>query len=289
MTRVGFAGLGRMGALMAANVAGAGFDTCVWNRSADTAARVAHDIGAERRATPRELTESVDVVLTMLSDDVAAEQVHLGEGGLLDADGGADWFLEMGTHSPRLIRRLAESSGGRRVVDAPVSGSIDAARDAQLLIMAGATHEDLARVEPILLAVGREVVCLGSIGAGATMKLAVNMLIHGLNQAVAESLVLAEAAGIDTRTAYRVLEGSAAAAPMLTYRKPQYLDADVSPVSFALGLARKDVSLAIDLAADEGVSLPQTEVNLRQLEAAEARGLAERDMAAILDLVRGDA
>jgi 3-hydroxyisobutyrate dehydrogenase len=289
MTRIGFAGLGRMGSFMAANLARAGFDMYVWNRSSDPARRFEREFGSVWCETPRELAESVDAVVTMLADDEAARQVLFARDGVFEADRGAGQVVMMGTHSPRLVRELAQSSDGRMVIDAPVSGSIDAARDAELLIMAGATRSEAEPLEPMLAAMSREVVYLGMVGAGAAMKLAVNLLIHSLNQAVAESLVLAEGAGIDTRTAYRVLEGSAAAAPMLTYRRPQYLDADLSPVSFALRLARKDVALAVDLAEDEGVFLPQAEVNLRQLEAAEVQGFAERDMAAILHLVRGDA
>ena len=119
------------------------------------------------------------------------------------------------------------------------------------------------------------------------MKLAINMLIHGLNQTLAESLTLAEAAGIPPADAYRAIEGSAAAAPMLGYRKPNYLDEVATPVSFALSLARKDVALALDLAAELDVPMPQTQLNLDQLKAAEAAGFGERDMASIVNYLRG--
>jgi 3-hydroxyisobutyrate dehydrogenase len=289
MTRVGFAGLGRMGAHMAANLAEAGFDTYVWNRSAGKAARLSHEIGAIPCPSPKELAESTDVVMTMLSDDNASERVHCGTDGLFAARRGAEHFIEMGTHSPRLIRDLVERASGRGVVDAPVSGSVDAARDASLLIMAGTTRAGATPFASALEAMSRRVVYLGSVGSGAAMKLAVNLLIHSLNQSVAESLVLAEAAGIDVRDAYEVLENSAAAAPMLTYRKQQYLDEDSAPISFALGLARKDVALALDLAEEEGVQLPQARVNLLQLSAAESGGFSERDMAAMFAFVKENA
>jgi 3-hydroxyisobutyrate dehydrogenase-like beta-hydroxyacid dehydrogenase len=287
MMRVGFAGLGRMGAPMASNLARAGFELVLWNRTTETAVQLADATGGEVRATPRELAESCDVVITMLADDGASEHVHDGEDGLLGANVGADHLIEMGTLSPGHVRQLADRAGGRVVIDAPVSGSIDAAQDARLMIMAGADEATIEAVKPILAAMGSEIVCLGSVGAGATMKLAVNMLIHGLNQTLAESLTLAEAAGIPASEAYRVIEGSSAAAPMLHYRKRQYLDEVNSPVSFALSLARKDVALATELAGELDVAVPQTQLNLDQLRAAEADGFGERDMASIINYLRG--
>lgn len=287
MTRVGFAGLGRMGALMATNLARAGFELTLWNRSREKAEQLAGPTNAVVSTTPRELAERSDVVITMLADDHASEQVHHGDDGLFGAGAGAHHLIEMGTHSPQHVRRLAADAGDRTVIDAPVSGSTDAARDARLMIMVGATDTAIDPVRPVLAALSREIICLGQTGAGATMKLAVNMLIHGLNQTLAESLTLTEAAGIPPADAYRVIEGSAAAAPMLGYRKPNYLDEVATPVSFALSLARKDVALAMDLAAELGVPMPQTQLNLDQLQSAEAAGFGQRDMASIINYLRG--
>lgn len=282
MTRVGFAGLGRMGALMASNLAEAGFDLTVWNRSRGKAEELAAGTGAAIAGTPRELAESSDVVVTMLADDAASEQVHLGEDGLFSATAGASHVLEMGTLSPRHVGELAAAAGDRTVIDAPVSGSIDAARERRLMVMAGADEATAGPVVPVLEAMGSEIVLLGAPGAGAVMKLAVNLLIHGLNQTLAEALSLAEGAGIGLGTAYSVMERSAAAAPMLQYRKTQYLAEDESPVSFALSLARKDVGLALDVAEGLGIEMPQTVVNHDQLTAAEGAGFGGRDMAAML-------
>lgn len=285
--RVGFAGLGRMGALMVPNLVDAGFDVAVWNRTTANAERCGRATGAAVSPTPRELAERSDVVVTMLADDSASALVHEGPDGLFASVDGASHFLVMGTVSPDHVRSLAESAGGRIVIDAPVSGSVDAARGARLMIMAGADASRLEVVRPVLDALGHDVVCLGATGAGATMKLAVNMLIHGLNQTVSESLVLAEAADIAPRIAYSVIEKSAAAAPMLHYRKAQYLDDLANPVSFALRLAAKDVGLAMDLAARLGVHLPQTQLNLDHLRAAETDGFGDRDMASIITYLRG--
>jgi 3-hydroxyisobutyrate dehydrogenase len=286
-TRVGFVGLGRMGAPMAANLAAAGFELGVWNRSIARAEQMALQTNATVCATPRELAENCDVVISMLADDAASEQVHVGEAGLFAAVGGARHLIVMGTLSPRHVQQLAARAGDRVVLDAPVSGSVDAARDAELMIMVGADAAAIEPVRPVLEAMSREILCLGSVGRGATMKLAINMLIHGLNQTLAEALTLAEAVGIAPADAYRAIEESAAAAPVIHYRKPLYLDEVANPVSFALSLARKDVALAVDLAAEFGVAVPQTQLNLDQLTAAEHAGYGERDMASLVHYTRG--
>jgi 3-hydroxyisobutyrate dehydrogenase len=275
--RVGFGGLGRMGRRMAANLAAAGHEVTVWNRSAGPAGEVAAATGARRAERPADLARGTEVAITMLADDAAARAVYLGADGLL---------VEMGTMSPDLVAELGEAAraAGKTYVDAPVSGATEAAAGAQLLIMAGA--EETPRLAPLFDAMGRRTIWLGRPGAGAAMKLAVNMLIHGLNQTLAEALTLAEAAGIEAARAYEVIESSAAAAPMVHYRKPQYLDEANAPVSFTVDLARKDVALALDLARRHHVAMPQTEVTGRILGDALARGYAGRDMAAVLAFMR---
>ena len=276
-----------MGAPMATNLAAAGFELRLWNRSIARAEHVAQQTSARVCTTPRELAEDCDVVITMLADDAASAQVHLGEAGLFAAATGARHFVAMGTLSPGHVQQLAAQAGDRVVLDAPVSGSVDAARDAELMIMVGADEAAIEPVRPVLAAMSREILCLGSVGGGATMKLSINMLIHGLNQTLAEALTLAEAVGIAPADAYRAIEESAAAAPVIRYRKPLYLDEAANPVSFALSLARKDVALAVELAAEFGVAVPQTQLNLDQLQAAEHAGYGERDMASLVHYTRG--
>ena len=287
MIRVGVVGLGRMGSPIATNLAAAGFEVAVWNRSRPKTEALAELARVTAFATPREVAEVSDVVISMLSDDEASSEVHLEENGILTAASAPRFVVPMGTHSPTHIRELADRSATAVVVDAPVSGSTSAAQNAQLLIMAGASDEAIEPLRPVFDAIGRATVCLGAVGAGATMKLVVNMLIHGLNQTVSEALLLAESSGIAVRDAYNIIEDSAAAAPMLGYRKENYLDEAASPVSFALSLARKDVALAIALASEAKVDLPQTHLNLAELERAEAAGFGERDMAAVLNYLRG--
>jgi len=286
--RVGFAGLGRMGADMASNLVAAGHDVTVWNRTPGKARALADRTGCAVADSPAALTEASEVVVTMLADDPSSEAVHLSEDGLF-AGGGARVFVEMGTMSPDHIAALAEAApAGCTVIDAPVSGATQAAEEAQLLIMAGCTEAEAVPLMPLFDAMGRATICLGAIGAGAVMKLVVNSLIHGINQTLAEAMTLAEAAGIASEAAFDVIENSAAAAPMLKYRRPLYLDEAAHDVTFTVALARKDMQVTSALAERLGTAMPQGRVTLDRLLRAEAEGYGARDMASILQFMRKD-
>lgn len=287
--RVGFAGLGRMGWPMARNIGRAGHELCVWNRTGRTACDFAERHGAGVADTPRRLAAETEIVVTMLADDDASDAVHSGPDGLFAAERGAHTILEMGTLSPAHLRTLAASAPeGRRVIDAPVSGATEAASEAQLMIMAGCAEGELGAARDVLDCLGAPVICLGATGSGAVMKLAVNMLIHGMNQTLAEALALAETAGIDRTAAFGAIEASAAAAPMLAYRRPLYLDEAAHDVTFTVALAAKDMAMALQLAAESGAAMPQGEVTLAQLRHARERGYADRDMAAMVAFARED-
>lgn len=285
--RVGFAGLGRMGAPMARNLARAGFDLTLWNRSAEKTRALSRELGCHAAETPRALSEAADVVVTMLADDGSSDAVHLGSDGLFA--GGARIFVEMGTMSPAHLRALrCAAPSGVQVIDAPVSGATQAANSAQLMIMAGCRPEVAAPLLPLFDAMGKQTICLGAPGAGAVMKLSVNALIHGINQTLAEAMTLAEAAGIAPELAFDVIEASAACAPMLRYRRPLYLDEAANDVTFTVALARKDMEVTADLARQLGTSMPQGLATLAQLKRAESEGFGHRDMAAMLAFARKD-
>ena len=197
--RVGFAGLGRMGNHMARNLVTAGYDVTVWNRTRHKAEQLAKETACAVAVTPKELADLSDVVITMLADDAASDGVHGGATGLF-AGRRAHTLIEMGTMSPDHIRDLVQAAPENiKVVDAPVSGATKAAADRQLLIIAGCSASTAAPIMPLLEALGREVICLGRSGAGSVMKLAVNSLIHGINQTLAEAMTdgMGNARGVD--------------------------------------------------------------------------------------------
>lgn len=286
--RIGFAGLGRMGTHMARNLVRAGHDVTLWNRSIGRAHDLAAEVGCTVADTPAALAASTQVVVTMLADDPSSGAVHFGKDGLF-AGQRAQVYVEMGTMSPAHIAALvAAAPEGVRVIDAPVSGATQAAADAQLLIMAGCTQAEAATLMPIFDALGFKTMALGGAGSGAVMKLVVNSLIHGLNQTFAEAMALAEAAGIAPDAAFDIVENSAAAAPMLKYRRPLYLDEAANDVTFTVALARKDMEVTTALAEQTGVAMPQGRITLEKLLEAENQGYGARDMAAMLDFMRKD-
>ncbi|MFT5797765.1 MAG: 3-hydroxyisobutyrate dehydrogenase-like beta-hydroxyacid dehydrogenase [Candidatus Azotimanducaceae bacterium] len=283
--RIGFAGLGRMGTHMARNLIEAGHEVFVWNRTETTARDFASSEGCVSVQTPADLMARAGIVVTMLADDAASYQVHLGKDGLF-AVAGAATVIEMGTMSPDHIAVLvAHAPEGTQIIDAPVSGAAQAAEDADLLIMAGCIDED-ADLAALFDVMGRQTIYLGRSGAGAVMKLVVNSLIHGINQTLAEAMTLAEASSISSEVAFDVIEASAACAPMLKYRRPLYLNEADHDVIFTVALARKDMEVTAGLADRLGTAMPQGRTTLAKLIEAEKAGYGARDMASMLDYMR---
>ena len=283
--KLGMAGLGRMGVPMAKNLINAGFDIQVWNRNSKRSVSFATEMHCEIAQTPKALASACDIVITMLADDAASQEVYLGRSGLLEGKK-ATVFIEMSTVSPDWINRLQHQSSRAAIIDAPVSGATQAAQEGKLMIMVGGSKEITQPLLPIFDALGEKTIILGKQSAGATMKLAINSVIHSLNQAAAESLNLAQAAGIDLSLAYEALESSAACAPMLRYRKPLYLDEQAHQIMFTVGLAAKDVDLAARLAKTLNVQMPQAELNLGILNQAKQNGYAQRDMASVISYLK---
>jgi 3-hydroxyisobutyrate dehydrogenase-like beta-hydroxyacid dehydrogenase len=290
VTRVGFAGLGRMGAPMARRIAAGGYAVTVWNRTAAKAAAFAAEVpGARVATTPTELVQAVEVVVTMLADDAAVRAFLLGPDGAVAAAPSGALVVDMSTVSPDTTAEVREAvrTAGGRFVEAPVSGSTVAAETGALLVLAAGEEADVDAAEPVLSTMAREVVRVGGPGAGLVMKLAVNTVVYGLSQAVAEGLVLAERAGVDRLTAYRVFADSAVAAPMVHYRRELFeRPGEVEP-TFTLDLAIKDLRLIEALAASVGAPVPQAVVNRAQLEGASAAGYGSWDMSAVAEHLRG--
>jgi 3-hydroxyisobutyrate dehydrogenase-like beta-hydroxyacid dehydrogenase len=173
---------------------------------------------------------------------------------------------------------LAEA--GVPFVDAPVSGSVPAVEAGTLLVMAGGDPAAIAVAEPVLAAFASRVVRVGDVAAGQAMKLAVNLVVHDLNAALSEALILAEHAGITRETAYDVLADSVVAAPYVRYKRAAFLD-PATPVAMSLDLVRKDLRLIAELAADVGVAIAVTTAAEVVVDAACEAGHGSEDMAAL--------
>lgn len=286
---VGFAGLGRMGWWMAANVARAGYPLWVQNRTRSRAEAFAAEHPVRGVCdTPGELARAVDVVVTMLADGPAVDDVYLGEGGLLSSVRPGCVLIEMSTIGPDHLAVLADKvvAAGVELVDAPVSGSVALAQTGRLLVMAGGEPAAIERVRPLLETIGSNVLHVGPSGAGATMKLVVNTVVYGLNQSVSEALVLAERAGLDRLLTYQVFVSSAIAAPFVQYRREAFERPGNVPVAFSIELASKDLELILDLGEDLGADLRQARTNLTVLDETAAAGLREEDVSAVARYLR---
>lgn len=269
--RVAVLGTGRMGAAMAERLAGQGVAVIVYNRSRDRALALADRIGAAVARTPGEAASGADVVISMVADDAAVRELFLDADGVASGIRPGAVAVDMSTVLPETIRSVepAVRARGAGILDAPVSGSVGSTLSGELTIMVGGEAAHLERARPVLDRLARRVFHLGGLGTGAAMKLAVNTLIFGLNEAVAEGLVLAERNGIDRAVAYDVLAASAAGAPMVGYKRAAFVDPDTTPVAFSLALADKDLRLIRQLADASGTTMPQAAINLEAIRAAE--------------------
>jgi 3-hydroxyisobutyrate dehydrogenase len=285
---VGLAGLGRMGRPMAANLARAGLLVAVHNRTWERCDTVARELGVLACRTPAQLAEACDVVVTIVADGAAVEALYLGEAGLCGSLRAGALCIEMSTIGPEPIEALGArlADVGARLVDAPVSGSTAMAASGELTIVAGGEPGDVARARPVLDVLGARTFHMGPLGAGATMKLALNNAIYGLNEAVAESLVLAERAGIDRLRAYEALAHSAVAAPFVHYRRALFERPGAEPAQMRLELAEKDLALIEALARRVGAPLPQAALNRQVLREAAAAGRAAQDVTAVAEHLR---
>ncbi len=286
--RVAVVGTGRMGSAMVGRLAAAGHRVSVYNRTRDRAEAVAARHHAAVAPTAREVVRDVEVVVVSLADDAAVRAAYLGPDGLVAGLESGQVVADTSTVDPETVRELAGavSARGAHLIDTPVSGSVSSVEAGSLLVMAGGDPEALDRARPVLEAFASRVVHLGALGAGSTMKLVVNAMVHALNAALSEALVLAERAGIDRDAAYDVIASSAVAAPFVAYKRESFLHPDQAPVAFALDLVAKDLALADALARRLGAPMPQLAANREVVRKAVEAGLGSADLSALATLHR---
>jgi len=283
VSAVGLAGTGRMGSQMARRLAGAGHELVLQNRTLAKAEALAAELGCGVARTPAELARRCELVLVMVGDERAADDVYVGRDGLVSGLGRASLVVEMSTLGPENVLELgrAISRTGARLIDAPVSGTPAAAGAGELLIMVGGDPEDASRATPVLESLAGSLVHLGPLGSGSVMKLVVNGLVFGLAEAIAEGLVLAERCGIDREAAYDIFLASAVTNPMMRHRRDLYVRPERAATAFRLVLAEKDLRLIEELARNVGAPMAQVELNRRVISEAIAAGLGEQDLAAL--------
>jgi 3-hydroxyisobutyrate dehydrogenase len=252
--KVGFIGLGHMGGPMSRNVLTAGHDLVVYDVRREAAAEL-EAAGATWAASPRAAGADRDVVITMLPRPEHVEQVLLGTDGLLGGMAPGSVWIDMSTSIPVVADRVRAVAGTVAVLDAPVSGMAAGAKAGTLQIFVGGDEAVFNRVRPLLEAMGDpdRILYVGGNGAGYTVKLMINLLWFAHLVATAEVLSIGTQAGVDLATLRRCLLASPAASNFLENDVLSVLDNGDYDESFALGLACKDLGLAVDLAGQVGV------------------------------------
>lgn len=253
---VGLIGLGLMGKPMGKNLLKAGFPLVVWNRSKAKSDDLVRE-GAKAGANPREVAAAADVLITIVSDPPAVEEILWGADGALSGLRRGSLLIDSSTISPDLARRAAAACAERGVdfLDAPVTGGTWGAEKGELVFMVGGKAEVLERAKPVLEAVGKRFFLLGPNGAGQTVKLAMNLILALQVEAFSEALALVTASGVPGERLLEVMQSSMARSGVLDVKAPQILKNEF-PASFPLRLMHKDVRLALELAKQNGVTLP---------------------------------
>jgi 3-hydroxyisobutyrate dehydrogenase len=271
-----------MGSAIGDRLLAAGFPLSVYNR---TAARVAPlvNAGATHARSLRELTSASDIILTVLTDDAAVDNVYAE---LLDADVAGRLFIDASTVRVATIARLAERVrvAGARLVDAPLAGPPAAARAGQLLVMCGGTESDVAAATPVIEAYARRIVHVGPVGAGTTCKLVLMAPMGAYFAALAEGLAVGERLGLDRSLMLDVILDSHTAPPLLRDRAAVLLGGGA--VGFDVAGVRKDLRAIIATGQDTAVPMSTAAAALAHFAGAAAHGFADRDLIFIVDYVR---
>jgi 3-hydroxyisobutyrate dehydrogenase-like beta-hydroxyacid dehydrogenase len=284
--KVGLIGLGLMGRPMGLNLLKAGHSLTVWNRTASRAESLVA-AGAKLAASPREAAAASEVLLTIVSDPAALEEVLDGaagknDGALTGLQRGS-LYIDSSTVSPALARKISAACAerGARFLDAPVTGGTWGAEKGELVFMVGGDAATVRDAEPVLGAMGKRWFHLGPNGAGQTIKLAMNMILALQVDALAEALALVTGAGIAGEKLVDVLQSSMARAAVLDVKAPLLLKGEFPP-SFPLRLMHKDLGLALDLANQIGVPLPATAAARESYSAVKGAAKEDLDYAAVM-------
>ena len=268
---IGFIGLGHMGSHMASRLIQAGYQLTVYDRTREKAQAIA---GAAVAETPKEAAAHSEVVVSIVTDDTALEEVMLGPNGALAGTRAASVIIDMSTVSPRASRQLFQAARAKGVamIDAAVSGSVPQAEQGNLVIFVGGDQETYQQCQPILGILGQSSFHMGPSGMGTTMKLVVNTLLGLGMQALAEAIALGEKAGLEKGVLLDVLGQTTVLTPgqktkLENVRREQY------PTQFALSLQHKDLRLIMNEADEVSVPMPATAVALQMYTAALTKGM----------------
>jgi 3-hydroxyisobutyrate dehydrogenase len=275
-----------MGAAMAQRLMNVGHEVTVWNRTREKTKPLA-EAGAKVAETARELAETSELVISIVTDAAALDATFNAPSGLLSGTVGGKLFVEMSTVRPQTIEKIAGQVRfkGAALVDCPVGGSTAPAREGKLIGFVGGDDADVARAKPVLDQLCRRVEHVGPVGAGARMKLAINLPLLVYWQALGEALYLIRSLGLDPARAIDILSDTSGGPNVLKARGPALAAAlrgeDVTPVTFDVDSIRKDLRTMIEEGRALGSSLPVTERALACFDDASKEGLGAKDASSL--------
>ncbi len=279
---IGFIGLGIMGQPMAMNLVKAGHKVAVFNRTRSKAEAL-EKAGARVATSPAEAAREADVVISIVSDSAAAEEVILGKDGALEGLRAGAIVIDSSTISPVVSRKLACHAAGKaaQMLDAPVTGSKHGAEKGELTFMIGGERAVLERAMPVLQVLGKKHIYCGPNGSGLAAKLAQNAIQATMLEVFCEGWVLAAKAGVQPRTMFEIIQSSMARASLTDFKAPFIFNGDFTPY-FPLKLMHKDLELAMEAAYAQSVVMPAAAAVKEVYGAAKARGKGDQDYAAVI-------
>ena len=286
MERIAFAGLGTMGAAMAANLRRAGFEVTVWNRTPGRAGALV-ELGATEAHTPAAAAHAADIVVTCVSDTPDVEAVLFGAGGVVEGLAPGGLVIDCSTISPAatagFAARLRERAIG--LVDAPMSGGSEGAKHGTLTFFVGGEPADAERANPVLAAMGKTITHFGPAGNGQAVKAVNQVVIAGIYLGVAEGMILAMKAGLDPTSVVAALGGGVAKSWILENRSAKMIANDY-PLGFRTSLHLKDLVIALELARSTGATLPVASLAAQLESGLVARGYGDEDMSNLARAIR---
>jgi 3-hydroxyisobutyrate dehydrogenase len=284
--RIGFVGLGTMGAAMAANLRRAGFEVTAWNRTPGRAGELL-ELGGAEAGSPADVARASDVVVVCVSDTPDVEAVVLGPDGVGEGLAAGSLVIDCSTIAPAATRQIAAALRERGIgfVDAPVSGGSEGAKQATLTIFVGGEPADAERARPILEAMGKTITHFGPAGSGQAVKAVNQVVIAGAYLGVAEGIVLALKAGLDAEAVAAALGGGAARSWVLENRSGRMIDNEY-PLGFRTSLHLKDLGIALELARSVGATLPVAGLAAQFESGLVARGRGDEDMSNLARAIR---
>ena len=275
--KTGFIGLGIMGKPMAKNLLKAGYRLVVFDTNAAPMKELAA-AGAETAASPKEVAEKCDVVVTMLPNSPHVRAVVLGPQGVIEGAGPGKTVIDMSSIAPLASREIASllAEKGVEMLDAPVSGGEPKAIDGTLSVMVGGKKDVFERCYPVMKSMAASVVRVGDTGAGNVAKLA-NQIVVALNiAAMSEALVFAAKAGVQPDLVYQAIRGGLAGSTVLEAKAPLVMDRKFSP-GFRINLHIKDLGNVLETSREIGVPLPLTAAVMEMMQALKVDGLGDAD------------